>query len=496
MITRPPVSLARKSAASLLSKSCLLALFAVGAAGCTATAIDDADKGTGDDDDTVIVDACGDPSAVGWTAESHAKGVDGNYDLVFDDDRVMRLDLTFCASDRVAMLDDLEALLGGEGGGGGGPGGGGPGGGGTDTTEDPLYVPVVVSVDGQSWPWVGVRYKGNSSLGRPYSNGSMKLPFRLNFDKYEDEQPDVEDQRFHGFKELKFSNADLDGSLGRDKLTSDTLRAAGLPAAKGGFVEVWADGGDGPEYWGLYSMFEDPAGELLDSWFGDDNGNMYKADGDAAALTDTGKSAIEAAFEGKGGAEDHTELVALAEVLANESSSAAAWRADLEAVLDVDGFLSWLALDALIGNWDTYGQMTHNFYFYADPSQDGRLVWIAWDFNEAYRRDGTRSAHSIGKSEVDDTWPLIRRLMDDPVYAARYGELLEEHMEGAFEVGAQQQRMADIHALIGPSVEAEAAPFTNLSGDAVFETALEGGDDSLYDILDEAHELGWAAIGD
>lgn len=480
---------------SVFSFTPLLAVLAGGAVGCTATTIDDADKGggAGGEDDTASTDPCDDPTAVGWTAASHARGVDGDYDLVFDDDRVLRLDLTFCASDRVAMLEDLEALVGG--GQGGGPGGGGPGGGGAGTTEDPLYVPVVVGMDGQSWPWVGVRYKGNSSLDRPYNNGSMKLPFRLNFDKYEDEQADVEDQRFHGFKELKFSNADLDGSVGRDKLTSDTLRAAGLPAAKGGFVEVWADSGDGPEYWGLYSMFEDPAGEMLDSWFGDDSGNMYKADGDAAALNDTGKSALEAAFEGKGGEEDHAELVALAEVLANDSSDAAAWRAELESVLDVEGFLSWLALDALIGNWDTYGQMTHNFYFYADPAQNGRLVWIAWDFNESYRRDGTRPAHSISRSEVDDGWPLIRRLMDDPVYAGRYAELLEEHMGGAFEVGVQQQRMADIHALIAPSVEAEAAPFTNLSGDDVFETALEGGDDSLYDILDEAHALGWDAIG-
>lgn len=117
-------------------------------------------------------------------------------------------------------------------------GGSGSADGGVGTDGDPLYVPVTVSFDGQSWPDVGLRYKGNSSLSRAWGEGSMKLPFRLHFDKFEDDYPEIDNQRFHGFQELKLSNTYLDGSLIRDKLMSDTLRDVGLPAAKGGFVEV------------------------------------------------------------------------------------------------------------------------------------------------------------------------------------------------------------------------------------------------------------------
>ena len=322
----------------------------------------------------------------------------------------------------------------------------------------------------------------------------MKLPFRLHFDKFEDDYPEIDNQRFHGFQELKLSNTYLDGSLIRDKLMSDTLRDAGLPAAKGGFVEVWVDSGDGSEFWGLYNIFEDPAGEMLDSWFGDDSGNLYKADGDAATLADANLANLQAAFEADGDGADHSDVQALVEILADRSMDAATWRAALEARMDVEDFLSWLALDALIGNWDNYGQMTHNYYLYGDPAQEGRLVWVAWDFNESWRHDGTRPALSVSRDEVGSGWPLIRRLLDDPNYAARYDALLAEHMATSLDVDTVRARMAAYHALVAPYAEAEAAPYTNLGSIRDFEQSLEGGNDALYDHLDEAHALGAAAL--
>jgi spore coat protein H len=454
---------------------------------------DDTSAATDTDSDTdgSSSDGCTHDAAVGWSEATHAKGVDGDYDLVMSDDRVMRIDITFCASDRQAMVDDLDDLMSSSGGG-GGPGGGG----GVSTAEDPLYVPVTVAVDGQTWPWVGIRYKGNSSLTRAYNDGSEKFPFRLHFDKYEDDHPEVEDQRFHGFKELKLSSAYLDDSLMRDKLMSDTMRDAGVPAAKGGFVEVWVDGGDGEgaQFWGLYAMFEDPAGEMLDGWFGDDDGSIYKADGDAADLSDASLSALQEAFEGKGGEEDHADLQAMVAALNADTADRAAWRADLEQVLDVDGALTWLAVDSLAGNWDGYGQMTHNYYLYADPAQDGRFAFVPWDFNEGYKRSGTRSAHSVSRDEVDAGWPLIRALLDDPVYGARYAELIEEQLDGPFSTAVQQARMDKYHALLAPYADAEAAPFTNLSSSGAFDESLEGGNESLYDVLDDAHDLGEAFL--
>lgn len=50
----------------------------------------------------------------------------------------------------------------------------------------------------------------------------------------------------------------------------------------------------------------------------------------------------------------------------------------------MDGFLRYLALNNLMENWNSYGNMTHNYYLYGDPAQDGRLVWVPWNFNMSY----------------------------------------------------------------------------------------------------------------
>ena len=140
-----------------------------------------------------------------WTAETHEKG-DPLYDLLFDDTKVQRIDIELSAADYQATQDDLVGLYGEPGtstrptpGGGGDPGG-------MDSGENPIWVPVTVHHDGHTWWEVGMRYKGNSSLRSAWSSRIAKLSFRLNFDKYELENPELDDQRFYGFKKMTFSS--------------------------------------------------------------------------------------------------------------------------------------------------------------------------------------------------------------------------------------------------------------------------------------------------
>jgi spore coat protein H len=435
-----------------------------------------------------------DLTATGWSEATHQKGTDGDYGLLFDDLAVQRIDITLCEGDHAAMLDDLTSLYGAVGDGGGpGAGGGPPGGGGgppegggdggppEDAADNPIYVPVMVAFEGQSWPAVGMRYKGNSSLQQAWQAGSTKLPFRLNFDYYEDDYSEVDNQRFHGFKELKFSSGFGDDSLVRDKVSADLFREAGIGAAKGSLFEIYVDIGEGPVYWGAYTMFEDPCGELLDSWFGDDDGSCYKADGDGAALASFDADS----FEDK--TNDDTAaapIQALVETLNDDSSDADAWRAGLESVLDVDGFLRTLAVNNLIGNWDSYGLMTHNYYLYADPAQDGRLVWVPWDLNLSYAASNIRTPLSISMDEVSDDWPLIRRLMDDPVYADAYYSHVAELLDGPLSAQAQQDRFQTAHDLIADSARAESGSYTNISDS--FDDALESTNDAVFGWISDA----------
>jgi spore coat protein H len=413
-----------------------------------------------------------DEDAVGWSEETHLKGTDGDYGLVFDGS-VQRIDIALCEGDLALMHADLdEKVTSGGGGGPGGPGGGGP----PEDPEDPMYVSATISHNGLVWPSVGMRFKGNSSLSQAWGRGVEKLPFRLHFDYYEDDIVEVEDQRFHGFKELKFNNGYNDNSLIRDKMMGDLLVESGVPAPRAAFVEVWVDSGDGPVFWGLYTMYEDVCGEMLDSVFGDDSGNCYKADGASATLGINDPSG----YEDKTNDTDAEDVMALVEAL--DSGSGESWRNELEQHIDVQGFLLAFAVNNLAGNWDTYGQMTHNYYLYADPGQ-GRLVWVPWDFGLAWAANNVREPNTLMMDEVSSQWPMIRNVLDDEVYRQDYIDILEELYEGVFAPDAVMARAEALTQQVSSYALAEKAPHTCIDDD--FNSALYEADDAIVNWVDE-----------
>jgi spore coat protein CotH len=292
-----------------------------------------------------------------------------------------------------------------------------------------------------------VRYKGNSSLNSGWSSGSDKLPFKFDFDEFEDEYPEIENQRFYGFKQLSLANGFGDDTFMREAMAYDLLEAAGLVAAETAFYNVTLDYGAGPVNLGLYVVVEVIDDTVIERTFGDDSGNIYEGDGAAASLATGTLAQIPDSFQKENNADeaDWSDLETLYNVLHSETrtSDAAAWRAELEAVFDVDSFLEWLGLSAVLLHWDTYGSMTHNYYLYHNPETD-QLTWISWDHNQVLEGVGSPGGGPVGqgggrpggggpnrstsfdKTEVGENWPLIRYLLDDPVYYERYIGYLNE----------------------------------------------------------------------
>jgi hypothetical protein len=75
-----------------------------------------------------------------------------------------------------------------------------PGGDGLTDDENPIFVPADVTYNNKKWYRVGIRFKGNSSLQSTWGSGNLKLSFKLDFDEFEDEYPQINNQRFNGFK--------------------------------------------------------------------------------------------------------------------------------------------------------------------------------------------------------------------------------------------------------------------------------------------------------
>jgi len=333
------------------------------------------------------------------------------------------------------------------------------------TPENPMWVKATVEFEDNTWTNVGVRYKGNSSLTSGWRSGTLKLPLKLDFDEFEDEYPEIKNQRFYGFKQLSFANGFSDASFLRDAATSLILEDAGLPVAKTAFYEVTIDYGEGPVTLGLYTMIEVVDDTVVERYFGNDDGNIYEAEGSAASFAASTYNQIESSFQKENNEDsDWSDIEALFDVLHSDqrTTDPAAWRTELEALFDVNGFLEWLAISAVIQHWDAYGNMSHNYYLYNNPDT-GQLTWISWDHNQAMtiggggggNRGGGGRNVSLDKADVNDNWPLIRYLLDDPVYYQLYLGYLAETVEGPFNPDHMAETYQNLADLIAPYAAAD-----------------------------------------
>ena len=309
------------------------------------------------------------------------------------------------------------------------------------------YVECTVLFDGEVWEHVGVRFKGNSTLRATAASGSWKYPFHLDFDEFEEIYPETTDQRFFGFDDLSLSNGATDSSLLRDLLPAEIFRAFGVPTPEMAYYQIYLDIGDGPMFLGVYTVVETPDDPMLEAMFGSSDGNLYKPQGQGA----TWAAYDEAAFVKKSNdeEEDWSDVEAAFEALHASRDDAAAWREGLEAVFDVDGFLRWLAINQLLGNWDAYGQMAQNYYLYSDPS-DGLIHWIPWDLNQSLNTRMQRAESSMDPRSDSDEWPLIHYVLADPVYFDVYTEYVADALDTVYDEASLGALVMELQEMLVP----------------------------------------------
>lgn len=404
----------------------------------------------------------------GWTEKSHSKSADPNYGLLFPDDKVLRMDIKMSSADYQKIRNDLQKIN-------------------LNSTINPVYVPVTVNFDGKTWWNVGFRYKGNSSLVSLKSK--TKLPFRLNFDKFEEQNPQITNQHFYGFSCMTFGNNWNDNSFIKEKLTAEIFREGGVPSAKSSFCRVYIDTGSGPKYWGLYTMTEDPSDVMLKAQLGDDSGNCYKPEGTGADWTSPFR---QEAFIKKNNedAADWSDVKGAHTALWAPKTDAAVWRTNLEKYFNSRSFLRWLAINTAVVNWDSYGQMAHNYYLYNDVANNAGLIWITWDHGLSMSPSmlggfggfggfGGSQTTSLSLNEVTDKWPLIRKLLDDPVYKNIYHYEMQQAINGCMNTDKITTKVKAYQALIKPYIvgpEGETSDVTLLSGG---ETAFNSACDAI-----------------
>jgi spore coat protein H len=394
-----------------------------------------------------------------WEDESHSNEFEPNYDVVFNQSKVNRIDIVLTAKVFTEMQIDMNTL---------------------STTNEAIINPKYFACDfyfnGKQWYDVGMRYKGNKKAYASFLNGNGKLPFKLNFDRFETQNPDLKKQRFYGFQELSLEPNFNDNSLMREKIASELYNQFGVPVSKTAYYELHVDKGDGNSvYFGLYTMTEDIENTILNRTFLSNTGNCYKADGDGAKFDDAIFTLD--SFENITNklSTNKEDVQQLNEIL-NSSlriSDLEAWKSNLEAIFDVDGFLKYLAVNNTIQNWDTYGNKKDNYYLYNDP-KDNLLKWVVNNTFEALKSRGDEDPISIGMLEVSKKWTLIYNLIRIEEYKIKYKAYIEEFINSYF----TKERMDALYEkdkyLIAPSVLKETSNYTHIQGGfSAFESEVE-----------------------
>ncbi|MGD1831448.1 MAG: CotH kinase family protein [Spirochaetaceae bacterium] len=361
----------------------------------------------------------------GWTFDSHSDEAEADYEQLFDSNTttVHRIDITIDNDYYEMMEEDMENLYGEF----------GSGSSNTMATDDPIFVPVTLEFNDQTWWYVAMRYKGNSSLWGAWQDGNHKLPFRLNFDYYDDVWTVIEGQAFWGFEKMTFGSCKDDETLIRDVLASETFLEAGIEAARATFCRVYIDvnDGNGAVYWGLYAMIEDPSDQMLSVQFGSDSGNLYKPDDETYSTLD--EDSYSSSYYDKANNEDEgdwSDIKSFIYTIEDDersdydlSHNNETWQEEIEELFDVDKYLSYLAVNNTIQNWDVYGEKAHNYYLYANPNDSDRFSWFPWDMNESFNSSSmclSMNVESDYSSGNYDDWPLLENVLGQTNYRDDY----------------------------------------------------------------------------
>lgn len=270
---------------------------------------------------------------------------------------------------------------------------------------------------------VALHLKGAAGSFQPIDR---KPSFTLNFDKH------VKGQTFHGLEKISLNNSAQDPSYSTERLCRELFNAAGVPAPRAGYATVQLNG----RPLGLYVLLEGYNRQFLRRHFKNPKGNLY----DGGFLKDVDSRLA----TNSGDASDQSGLVALAE--AAEDPDRAARFAGLEDVLDMDRFVTFLAMEILVCHWDGYGMNKNNYRVYFEP-ENKRMVFMPHGMDQMF---GVMMVQASMGVRPPFRGLVARALLETSEGRRRYFRRLAELNESLFDVEAITNRVFQTAAKVQP----------------------------------------------
>jgi hypothetical protein len=269
--------------------------------------------------------------------------------------------------------------------------------------------------NGQAALKVGVHLKGRSGS---FQDLSGKPSFTLRFDRF---SPTA---TLDGLSKVHLNNSVEDPTYLNEAIGSALFLEAGVPTPRVTHALVTFQG----RALGLYVLKEGFSKEFLGLHFADTDGNLYEH-----VTLPEGKAWRR---ESGGGPEGQLDLATLEKVCA-EPDVQKRW-ALLAGVLDVERFLSFVALEILLVHRDGYALAVNNHWVYHDPARD-QLVFLPHGMDQLLGRIDLPLRPRV-------SGPVARSVLELPAARTLYRTRLEMLFTNLLSNGKLVQRIQSTSA--------------------------------------------------
>jgi spore coat protein CotH len=286
----------------------------------------------------------------------------------------------------------------------------------------------------QTYPNASVHLKGMWGSFRDIGD---RPAFTLSFGRLPGGQP------FHGLWKLHLNNSVQDPTFLSENLGRTLFRAAGIPVPRSSHARVWLNGKD----MGFYVLLEGLDRTFLQRSYNARSGivfegNLQEIDQPLNAVvaerSQPTTRPLKDSPEGKKlQAEAKTkalpELKKLVDAV-NERDRVLR-RKKLEEVLDVDRFLTFMAMEALTAHWDGYCANRNNYRIFQNP-QTGKFIFMAHGMDQLFQQPDCSLFMTNGV--------IARVLLETPEDRYRYIERVAELRQTVFTPEALTKRLDEI----------------------------------------------------
>ena len=293
------------------------------------------------------------------------------------------------------------------------------------------HFSAAVTVDGVRYENVDIRkkgYIGSISAIRP----SLKLDFETRLG-----EPLV-----GGNRRMTLNNDMQDPSHVRQCLSYDLFQEVGLPASRCNYAHVVVNGVD----LGTYSHIEPVNKPLLRRFFDDVDGNMYE--GQLSDFNLATEDHLE--LQTNEADNDRSDVRAVIDALALGDEQVVP---ALDALVNLDQFFDFWALETLLGHWDGYSGNSNNYFAYHDPVS-GKFHFIPWGTDQTFVGDNPNDGLPYEIS-VYAAGTLSNRLYAIPEQRERFRQRLAELNDQLWDVPTLLARM-DVLQRLAPGASREA----------------------------------------